>query len=360
MRLTKSVPARHKALLTGLFGGERVVEGPVSVPSWRGVQLFEHNVLTDGQEATVVSERGDRAVVTGPCTVDVHPEGLFEPHKRIDVSQHEAVVLVTEDGKWNFILGKDRPVVRVKPTERLHQFSWTGGDELNKVPGALRFTHLRMQPQQAWVGVPVRSKDHCQVNLFLMVTWRVHDVEKVAMSSNDPMGFAWNLVTGHLTSTIGQMSFDEFLKDPAGIVEGHQLFKPTARGGAVGVELFHTQGIAIERVVLRRWEPTDRSVEQTLARSAVVQTERQLAKAQHDLALEKIGFERAQLEEAAKNGELKRQAAIKLGNERGEAWVAELDLVKTKLPEAATALLPLIVATRAQQLFLPPELLGRG
>merc|ERR1719343_147099 len=81
--------------------------------------------------------------------------------------------------------------------------------------------------------------------------------------------------------------------------------------------LIDQYGLDVSKVVLRGWMAEDRQVQQILDQAAAAQTQRDVERAEHALKLEQLENEREQLEIAAKNHELKANAAEAGGRQEG-------------------------------------------
>ena len=371
-KLTKCIEPGRKALVVGAFGRtEAIVEGPKVLPFWSRIRHFSHQIVNEGERASLYDERGNRTQVSGPIAVDIHPDGRFAPEQRFHLAANEALVVIQEDGSRRFIFGKkpedtefgeEASVVFISPNERVHKFCLTGGgdtDGLSKQPGTLRFEVARLNPTQAYFAVPVRTKsDHTPLILKLMIFFRISNLQQFVNRSDDPFGVMFNHMMTALVSTISAMTFDKFKEDPNKLVENE--LSPDS------MKQLLDYGITIERVTLRGWIPEDRDVQRVLNEAALANTKREIQRAQHSARLEALDQERTELEKGAENQALRASQASSQGENQGRQLAAFILAAKKHaegIPEPQLqTLLTLEVAGNAVgknggQLALPQSLL---
>merc|ERR1711972_443615 len=90
-------------------------------------------------------------------------------------------------------------------------------------------------------------------------------------------------------------------------------------------------GLDISKIVLRGWKAEDPQVQEILDQAAAAQTQRDVERAEHGLALEKLKNEREQLEKAALNYALKASAAEAEGNQDGARIAAMYKAIKDRI-----------------------------
>ena len=349
-RFTKTIPAGRKALVAGFLSRkEREVVGPRTVPAWASVRFFEHRVISDGDVVSVVDAGGKRKEVTGPAVVHAEPDGAIEMHARYLLAANEVLVIIAENGVRRFIFGKkpegfegaeEKPVVWVKPTERVHKFVLTGGgneDGLGKEPGKLKFSQLRISPTQCYFAVPVRTKtDHTPLILKLMIFFKIADLRKFVESTDDPYGVMFNEIMVKLVGKVSAMTFDEFKKDPCAVVESGL--------SAENLKSLEANGLKIEKVTLRGWVPENNDIQRVLNEAALTNTKREIQAAQHAARLEALGQERVELEKAKGNDALRADQATAEGTRRGQALQALVSALGMKDAGDPSALLQSLAA----------------
>lgn len=102
-------------------------------------------------------------------------------------------------------------------TEWTHQFSWHGSvsdkadDTGRKVKNALKFTKLRICPEQTYFDVEgVRTKDDALVSVKLMIFYRLKDINRLLQETHDPIADFINSVTSDVIEFVSGNSFEEF------------------------------------------------------------------------------------------------------------------------------------------------------
>lgn len=351
MKLYQEIPADRKALVWGLFGGEKEMVGPARVPRWKSVRMFYHRVINDGERGMLFDQEGNHKEVIGPSVIDVHPDGEYEESEQLLLSETEAVVIIRRDGTRDIIQGDETPEVYVSTFEELYRFIWTGRTE-EKEPGGLMFDKLQLQDTQSYYAFPVRTKDNSVITLRLMIYWRVGDIEKIVQKSSDPLGAMFNKIKAEITATTADINFDDFKDDAMNLIREHDLFKGN------GLAFFEGYGIEIQQVVLREWSPVDPRVQQVLEQAAVVQTKKSLDTAEHELNMQRLDHQEVELEKEATLDDLKRNAAEEDGIRQGTELKSLHQALKEEVGEdTAKQLLKLSIAKDARELNIGSDLL---
>jgi len=352
------IPAGEKALVTSSGGVRTVVTGPKRV--WRGsnVQMFRREVIPQNSRGTLVDENGKFSSVQGPSVVHIHPDGHFIPDLMRNLASHEAMVVIDRNGKYRIETGDKTPTVWVTMEEQIHEFKWTGsrGDTEVKTPGALRINCLRMQDTQTYVEYQVRTKDNIVAAINLMISFKFVDIEKL-LANDDPMGAMYNRILADITKHVATLSFDDFKEDTEAKVTGIDLFTDTGR------KWFDNLGISLETVVLRAWRPLDVNVQRILEQAATANAQKAVDAANHERKMTQLQNEDAILDREASLDAKRREAAVARGQASGAELVAMFDaltLAPSKISmETGERLLALTLASKAETLCLPPEMLGK-
>lgn len=323
-------------------GKMEVIEGPARV--WRSGLRFQpmaHHVAHPGEFLIVRYRDGRQEHLAGPAHLWLDPRIHLEVEKEeaLQIAAKEAVV-VYQDGDAG---GVNRRIVHgpasfvPKPGEWLHTFSWHGSDGghrgYQKVPKGLVFQKLWLMPDQMYHDVPdVRTADDAVLTIRLMIFFELVDIEKMLVTTHDPIGDFVNAATSDLVELIGRYDLDAFkshvdrLNDLAvyrQLVErasqcGYRIGKVVFRGyGATeSLQQMHDQAIEsrtrlkLERATEQQaQELEDFRLERTLARTAKQRADKS-AEVDQDLVMSKRRREAELDEQRARLQMAREQAAL--------------------------------------------------
>merc|ERR1712187_343729 len=144
----------------------------------------------------------------------------------------------------------------------------------------------------------------------------------------------FNTITAQATGLVGELNFDAFKELPGKRLHGY-FASPSSSSQPPLHFLKDQYGLEVSQIVLRGWQAQDREVQRILDQAAAAQTQRDVERAKHALALEKLENEREQLEIAAKNFELQGDAAKAEGIRDGFKISSLLTTIKKGLQEEA-------------------------
>ncbi len=346
------IPQEERARVIHWNGKISIVDGPYRLPLLAKADIFEKEVIPDGEQGYLIDENGNYQEMIGPTVVYIHPEGEYRPHRRFDLANHEAMVVIDEEGKYNIYLGSTTPSVWVKDRQRVYQFHWTGsrGDTEEKSPGALNIQILRLQDTQTYFSFQVRTNDNVVITLRLMIYYSYTSVEKL-LSNNDPLGAMYNKIMATLVDFVATLDFDEFKENTNEKIARHELFTD-------GRTFFQEFGIDVQQIVVRAWEPIDRQVQAVLERAAMIQTQKTLDEAEHERKMNQFDYEEKELVRASQLDAQRAQTATAEGNREAVQLAAMYDGLKEQVGgPVAQQLLKLKVAGTAQALYISPQLL---
>ena len=157
--------------------------------------------------------------------------------------------------------------------EWLHEFSWHGADPADpsrKVPRALRFTKLRVIPDQMYFDVEtVRTADDALLTVRLMLFFELADIERMLDRTHDPVADFINAVTADVMGFAAALGFEGFkqrtdaMSDPATYPQlaaraeqiGYRVSKVVFRGYQAGGKLQAMHDGAIEARTACAWRP---------------------------------------------------------------------------------------------------------
>ncbi len=231
-------------VLNGVDGSARHIKGPAD--TW--FNPIEHEsveirplVPLDANESVVIYQRGDgdevrRRVLRGPAHYMPEPE------------------------EW------------------LHEFVWHGSDKKNprkKVPYALRFTKLRVIPDQTYIDVKdVRTADDALLTVQAMVFFELIDIEQMLDQTHDPIADFINAVTADVIDFAATRQFNAFKRDTDKLSELESYPNLLSRAERIGYR--------INKVVYRGYEANpklqamhDDAIEARTSLQLQAETERQ-------------------------------------------------------------------------------------
>ena len=183
----------------------------------QAVQMLELHSAGPGQYLAISFTDGHREHIGGPSAV------FFDPlrHRKIEI--REAISLDANESIVVYLRAGDavrRRIVRgpalFVPTadEWLHEFQWHGADPddtRRKIPGALRFTKLRVIPDQTYFDVQdVRTADDALLVVKLMIFFELADIEKMLDQTHDPVADFINAVSADVIDFVASLAFDQF------------------------------------------------------------------------------------------------------------------------------------------------------
>ena len=145
--------------------------------------------------------------------------------------------------------------------EWTHSFSWHGTDKNNKtrkVPNALKFTKLRVIPDQVrrlaafgasraalaqrcapqmyYNVVDVRTKDDAVVTVKLMLFFELRDIERMLDRTHDPVADLCNAVTADVVAFASQLTYEELLAKTDLLNELETYSQLMTRSKSIGCE----------------------------------------------------------------------------------------------------------------------------
>ncbi len=276
---------------------------------------------------------------------DGHSEHLRGPaaawydpveHKSIEVKQalpldsHEAIVVYRRtNGEVTRRIERGPALFVPLEDEWLHEFRWHGANPdspQHKIPRGLRFTKLRVIPDQTYHLVDdVRTSDDALLTVKLMIFFELADIEIMLQQTHDPVADFINAVTADVIDFVGSRSFDHFKRDTEQLNHletypnltlraqriGYQINKVVYRGYTAGRTLQAMHDGAIEARTQLKLAAETEDQAQTLADLKLT---REAARAQQRQAMEtqraehSVRLRRLKHEEQLRRQEAERQA----------------------------------------------------
>merc|ERR1711920_954678 len=129
-------------------------------------------------------------------------------------------------------------------SEWTHDFSWHGSisndPEHNgrKVKGAIKFTKLRVCPEQTYYDCEnVRTKDDALVTVKLMIFYRLQDIDVMLRETHDPTADFINSVTSDVIEFVAGKSFEDFKASSDNLNNISYYPQLTSRAKGIGFEV---------------------------------------------------------------------------------------------------------------------------
>lgn len=303
-------------------GEVRLVDGPARLLLWRNrTEPVERFSAEAHQYLAVRYADGHVDHLRGPADVWFDPvqHQAITVENAIPIDAHEALVVYRR--QKNQVV--DRRVLKgpaqyvPEADEWLHEFRWHGADPRDptrKVPRALRFTKLRVIPDQMYFDVrDVRTADDALLIVKLMVFFELEDIERMLDQTHDPVADFINALSADIIDFAAGRSFEKFKEDTGQLNEldqyanlmarsariGYRTNKVVYRGYAASDKLQSMHDSAIEaRTSLKLEAETQRQAQELadlqLAREAQRESQRremQRAAAEHTCEIERLQHE---------------------------------------------------------------------
>jgi hypothetical protein len=300
----------------------------------------------------------------------------FDPveHKSVEVKQalpldsHEAIVVYRRiNGEVTRRVERGPALFVPQEDEWLHEFRWHGADPKDpqhKIPRGLRFTKLRVIPDQTYHLVDdVRTSDDALLTVKLMIFFELADIETMLHQTHDPVADFINAVTADVIDFVGSRSFEVFKQDTEQLNDletypnltqraqriGYQINKVVYRGYTAGKTLQSMHDGAIEaRTRLKLEAETEDQAQELadlkLAREAARAEQRQSMETQQ--TEHTVRLQRLEHDEQLRRQEAEQQAnadATRRGNEierehQRESHRIELEYLRTTDEQRASYL----------------------
>ncbi len=275
----------------------RVIRGPARFmpqprEQWQRIKPQARYRAGDHEYLIIRRLDGTAQHLPGPVEVWFDPtdHDRIEAHPLVPIDANEAAVVYTGDRD---AAGQDddaprgavtRRVVRgpaqylPQPNTWLHQFRWHGADPKNprrKVPRALRFTKLRVIPDQMYVDIEdVRTADDALLTVQVMIFFELTDIERMLDQTHDPVADFINAATADVIDFAATRAFDAFKRDTETLNDLAGYPQLTARAQRIGY--------TVNKVVYRGYEANpklqamhDHAIEARTGLQLEAETERQ-------------------------------------------------------------------------------------
>jgi hypothetical protein len=258
--MNKTVRDGERALLINKQGQGVVVDGPQRVSVFRKkFQRLQRLSADQYQYIRVQKCSGEVEHLPGPCSMFLNPLQIesAEVKPSHSLNANEVLVVYKRDRGDHIVQRR----IQYGPTiftpsadEWLHEFIWHGTDPANKtkkIPRALRFTNLRVIPDQFYYNSDdVRTKDDALIAVKLMLFFELKDIEKMLNQTTDPIGDFINAVQADVITFASQMNYDEFIDSSNQLNDLKNYPQLMERSGTIGYE--------VTKVVFRGYHAGDK------------------------------------------------------------------------------------------------------
>jgi hypothetical protein len=254
----KTILQGQRAMVWDLAGRVRYVDGPRRLFLFRKIAQDMRRYAAEPDQYLVIKKRdGTTEHVPGPATCWFDPvdqiEIKVEAATKIDANEALIVYRQTENQVVRRVLRG--PAVFV-PTaqEWVHAFSWHGAEAKlgqRKLPHALKFTKLRVIPDQMYFDVEsVRTTDDALVVIKLMLFYELVEIEKMLDQTHDPVADFINALSADVIDFVGGHDFEIFKTKTEGLNQLETY--PQLRQRAENI------GYRVNKVVYRGYYATDK------------------------------------------------------------------------------------------------------
>lgn len=289
----RTIRQGQRAAIWDRLGRAKMVDGPrlVFLVGEQLQQLVQH-AAGPSEYLVVRYKDGHKDHVRGPAAVwfdpVLHQEILVLP--AISIDANEALVVYRQeekDVKRRVVRGPELFVPAA--SEWLHQFSWHGTEVAKgtgsmmlhrKVPHALRFSKLRVIPDQLYFDVEdVRTADDALLVVKLMLFFELADIDVMLDQTHDPIADFTNAVSADIVDFVAAHTFERFKEKTEKLNElatypqlvqraqriGYRINKVVYRGYHASDKLQRMHDDAIEARTKLRLEAETESQAQQLA-----------------------------------------------------------------------------------------------
>jgi hypothetical protein len=226
-------------------GHLEMVDGPRRLWLWGRTIEDLMRYSADNHQYIVVNYNDGRVEhLRGPAAVWWNPvEHLhISLADMIELDANEAVVVYRQEAK-----GVHRRVVRgpelfmPEANEWLHQFAWHGSDRVDtgkKRPGALRFTKLRVIPDQMYYDVAqVRTADDALLTVQVMIFFELVDIDRMLDQTHDPIVDFINSLSADVIDFVAAHTFEKFKEKTERLNDMSTYPQLTQRAHRIGYEI---------------------------------------------------------------------------------------------------------------------------
>merc|ERR1740138_2014817 len=242
-------------------GRIHTVSGPAVIRTWgASLERLRQFSATGAQYLRVHFADGRTQLVPGPTSIhmdcSIHTE--IQVKDAVNMTDGEVIVVYRDNeaastGAEGSSQGGavSRHVVHgpcfyvpKNASEWTHQFSWHGSlsndpdQNGRKVKGAMKFTKLRVCPEQSYFDVEgVRTRDDALVTVKVMIFYCLKDIDTMLSETHDPTADFINSVTSDVIEFVAGKSFEEFKTSSDQLNDLGLYQQLTSRAKGIGFEV---------------------------------------------------------------------------------------------------------------------------
>ena len=291
IRALETVDANHAILVYTRHPDEsvtrRVLRGPAQyMPrsnEWlQTLEPLRRHRAEPGQFLAIQYLDGNTENLRGPVDLwfdpDSHESITVEAATPVDA--HQALVIYRRHDDDQVSRRTLRGPAQYVPeaNEWLHDFQWHGADPTHpnrKVPRSLRFTKLRVIPDQMYFDVEgVRTADDALLTVQLMLFFELHDIDHMLDQTHDPIADFINALSADVIDFAAGRTFEQFKEATNSLNELDEYRNLLSRSERIGYQ--------INKVVFRGYVASsklqcmhDDAIEQRTALKLEAETEQQ-------------------------------------------------------------------------------------
>jgi len=174
----------------------------------------ERGINIDDKTAVLIrdTKNGQLELITEKqvFTPDSHQE-IVEVRERIRLEEHEAVIIMDKDGRYQFRQGSDQErSFFLDPYSKLVTLNWSTG--IDKSKRDLSITKIDQRPKYMWYEFSARTKDNVDLILGITCFWEVSDVKAMILTTDDAPGDLCSHARSTILQKISQVTLEKFLE----------------------------------------------------------------------------------------------------------------------------------------------------
>ncbi|XP_064615579.1 uncharacterized protein LOC135479619 [Liolophura sinensis] len=291
----KTLDVGEQALIYDIQGRARVEEGPKRIFLFR--ETFKRLARYSANQTEfiiITNKNGLKEHLPGPAVVYKNPL----VHENVSIS--DGISLDANEVLVSYRIEEDCNVQRhihygpmlfmQEASEWLHLFEWHGKDPVSKtrkIPGQLKFTKLRVIPDQFYYNVEeVRTADDAVITVKLMIFYELKNIEQMLNSTQDPIADFINCLSADVVAYASKLTYLEFIERSGELNENARYPQLHERCKVIGYE--------VSKVVYRGYHADDK-------------LQRMHNRAVAERAKLKINFEKEQQEQSLTDFQLERE-----------------------------------------------------
>jgi len=192
------------------------------------------------------------------CFLDTVIHTTIEVLNAVSIDASEVMVVYRENEGTISRTVIRGPTLHVPAADEwIHEFTWHGKDhkepnnKARKVPGGLKFTKLRIIPDQFYYNVSdVRTSDDTLLMAKLMIFFELVDLERMLDQTHDPIADFINAVCADVIAFTASLPYEMFLEKTALLSSLETYPQLVNRAKKIGYD--------ISKVVFRGYHATDK------------------------------------------------------------------------------------------------------